>query len=322
MATLGSGGDAGASSAGQSGAAVVADAGESAGGSAGSDNSAGEGGDAGAETGGTGGLLTHGGTGGLPLGNAGGGGIGGTSGVGGAPIEPMLPDGGLLLWLRADRGVQPKDGLVQTWQDQSGNQTHATQASPNARPVYRVDGFNGRPTLEFDGQGQFLKLPDGFGDFSQGLAGIVVAKPTKSECASMLEFSNGSEIDDIALAMWQNKWTYEVAVQLIHTGSVDPQRFSLYAINHPMTGSAVLRMDGSAIDTLDMTLPVLPSSGIREYNFVGHTLYGGGCEYFQGQISEIILYSRALRGEELNQIETYLVGRWALDQQNTPTPIP
>jgi hypothetical protein len=300
VASLGSGGDSGFARAGQSGASALADAGESAGGSAGSDDSAGEG----AKTGGTGGLLSHGGTG------------------GGAPIEPMLPGGGLLLWLRADRGVQQKDGLVQTWQDQSGSQTHAMQASPNARPVYLADGFNGLPTLEFDGQGRFLKLPDGFGDFSQGLAAIVVAKPIKAECASMLEFSNGSEIEDIALGSWQNKWTYEVAAQFIQTGSVDPQRFSLYAVNHPVTGSAVLRIDGNVIETLDMALPVLPSSGIRENNFVGHTLYGNGCEYFQGQISEIILYSRTLRSEELNQIEKYLVAHWALREQDTPAPTP
>ncbi|HKO53005.1 MAG TPA: hypothetical protein VJV79_35090 [Polyangiaceae bacterium] len=71
-----------------------------------------------------------------------------------------------------------------------------------------------------------------------------------------------------------------------------------------------------------MPLPVVPSSGLRENNFVGHTLYGSGCEYFTGQISEIILYSRALTPIELTTIEAYLDTHWALAEQGVPTPAP
>ncbi len=288
--------------------------------SAGDDNSAGSGadaGDAGSETGGVGGAPASGGTAGL-LGLAGG--IpGGLSGTGGALIEPTLPQQGLLVWLRADRGVQQKDGHVQVWQDQSGNQTNATQATVNVRPAYLATGFNGRPTLEFDGQGQFLKFAEGFGDFSKGLAGLIVAKPTKSDCASMLEFSNGSEIDDIALGMWQNKWTYEVESPYIQAGSVDSERFSLYAANHRLAGGSELRINGSVLDTLEMPVPRAPDSGIRVNNFVGHTLYGD-CDYFEGQISEIILYSRTLTNSDMSALEKYLTAHWGLNSQDTPTP--
>lgn len=306
------------------------------GGDAGNDNSAGAEADAGDggennANAGHGGVQADGGTGGTGgrLGAAGGGAGGstggtsgtiGTAGIGGAPIDPAIPSSGLALWLRADRGIQQKDGLVQGWLDQSGNQMNAMQSSVIARPAYLATGFNGRPTLEFDGTGQFMKFNDGFGDFGKGVAALIVAQPTKSDCAQMLELSNGSEIDDIAFGMWQHKWAYEVESPYLQIGNVDEERFSLYAVNHRM-GTSELRIDGSALSTLAMPLPVLPASGVRVNNFVGHTLYGS-CDYFKGQISEIILYSRALTNTELTAIEKYLDARWSLSNQDEPTPTP
>lgn len=299
-------------------------------GEGGHDDSAGAGGDAGdggagSDVGGSGGVPALGGAGGL-LGVAGLalGGSSGTAGSGGALIDPTLPQVGLLLWLRADRGVTEKDGFVVTWQDQSENKLHASQLSMNTRPAYLPMGFNGRPTLEFDGEGQFLKFGDGFGDFSKGLSALIVAKPTKSDCASMLEFSNGSEVQDIAFGMWQDKWAYEVETDLNHTGQVEHSAFSLYAVNHRPAGggSADLRINGSTLQSVDMRVPVLPDSGVRSNNFVGHTLYAEGCEYFRGQISEIILYSRALTNAEVTAIEKYLEQHWSLGTQDVPVPTP
>lgn len=312
---------------GSGGERVAGTGGVGEGGNAGIDDSVGsagsagasDGGEAGSDTGGVGGV-SNGGAGGLSTNP--GGGSSGNAGSGGKFIEPSLPQEGLLVWLRADRGVQEKDGAVEAWQDQSGNQLHASKSSLNTRPTYLATGFNGRPTLEFDGQGQFLKLPEGFGDFSKGLTGFIVAKPTKSDCASMVELSNGSEIDDVALGMWQNKWAYEVEKPLIHSGNVEQAAFSLYAVNHRPAGPSELRINGSVLGSLELPLPALPASGLRTNNFVGHTLYGESCEYFKGQMSEFILYSRTLPNLDVIAIEKYLDSRWSLSTQVVPVPTP
>lgn len=321
----GSGGNGGTSgAAGGSGFAPAAgEAGE--GGSAGGDNSAGAAAEAGEGDGGAG-ALGNGGSGGLLVDPAGGtsgtDGVAGSAGVGGGSVEPPIPQSGLLVWLRADVGVEKKDGFVQAWADQSDKHTNAMQTTVAARPVYLATGFNGRPTLEFDGQGQFLKFNDGFGNFSNGIAGFIVAKPTKSDCAAMVEFSNGSEIDDISLGMWQDKWTYEVESPYLQLGSVDHERFSLYSINHHQAGSSELHIDGSNLGSMPMPTPVVPSSGSRVFNFIGHTLYANGCEYFKGQLSEIIVYSRELSNIEMSAIEKYLDLQWSLSKQDLPTPNP
>jgi hypothetical protein len=311
-ATGGTAGSAGASSAGEAGET----------GSAGEGNSAGAGGDAGGaggdggDAGGAAGASDSAGSGGL-LGNAGGG-TGGIGGIGGGPLD-VLPRAGLLVWLSADRGIQQKDGHVQVWQDQSGNQMDATQGSVTGRPSYLSGGFNGRPTLDFDGQGQFLAFVEGFGDFSKGLTGFVVAKPTRPECGAVLELSNGSEIDDVFLGVAQGQWQYEVAMPYFKTGKVDLERFTSFAVNHRPAGSADLRVNGAALDSVQLPLPAVPESGERVNNFVGHSLYDN-CDYFQGQISELILYSRTLTQAELRVIDSYLESHWALSDQGAPTP--
>jgi hypothetical protein len=287
----------------QSGGSAATDSGGSAPALGGRGGVTGAGGSPGAAGSATGGLTGTGGTGGI-------------AGTGGTVEVSPIPQLGLLLWLRADHGVVQKDGLVEQWLDQSGNQTDAIQTAANVRPTYLATDFNGRPTLEFDGKQDFLKFDDGFGDFSHGLTGFIVAKPTDSACASLLELSNGSEIDDIALGVYQNQWTYEVLDGFIQAGKVDATKFSLYGIVHRTTGTLDLRADGDLLGTMSFALPAVPTNKVRQNNFIGHTLYGD-CNYFQGQISEIILYTRSVTDKEILTIEGYLQDHWALAPAST-----
>jgi len=63
------------------------------------------------------------------------------------------------LWLDAeDASSFTLDGTsVDQWRDKSGNSRHAS-ASSTARPVYASTGFNGKPTVQFDGVNDQLDL--------------------------------------------------------------------------------------------------------------------------------------------------------------------
>jgi hypothetical protein len=68
---------------------------------------------------------------------------------------------GLELWLKSDAGVldasdnpiTSDNTAVKTWQDQSGNELHATQSNSSWRPVWRnaANGINGNPAVYFSG---------------------------------------------------------------------------------------------------------------------------------------------------------------------------
>ncbi|HEY3668346.1 MAG TPA: hypothetical protein VGL19_20225 [Polyangiaceae bacterium] len=248
------------------------------------------------------------GAGGLP-------GIGGLPSIGGggdvdAGEVPPISTVGLALWLRADRGVTVTGGHVSEWLDQSGNQMDALQTAGNARPTLLPTGLNGLPTLDFDGGVQYLRLPDGFADFNKGLSGFVVSKATVTDgsCASTVELSNGSEVDDIELGYWKQGWQYEVFDHDFAGGMVDPKLPELYSVLHRATEEVVMRLNGNQANTASFPLPV---TKVRQDNFIGHSLYAE-CKYYQGQISEVVLYNRIVTDKELLTIEGYLQQHWAL----------
>jgi hypothetical protein len=274
------------------------------------------------DSGGTDGLA---GGAGAHSGGASGGGVAGTESMGGAatagaaggpPLDPPIPVKGLALWLRADLGVLPKEGPVALWEDQSGNQMNATQSAMNVRPKFvAADGMGSKPTISFSA-GQFLTMPPGFADFSLGLTGFMVVKPSDSKCASMIELSNGSEKDDIALSFSDGAWGYEVFTDFNSGGMVSTSAPSLYAVVQRPTGAVDLRVNSNLVFQKSYMAPGMVA---RQENFVGNTLYAN-CTAYQGQISEIILYQRFVTENELVKIETYLQQHWSLPVGPTPMP--
>ena len=69
----------------------------------------------------------------------------------------IVPTSGMQQWLKADDGIT-KDGanLISAWNDQSGNNNHATQGISSSQPIFNSSGPNGRPTVSFDGVNDFL----------------------------------------------------------------------------------------------------------------------------------------------------------------------
>ena len=68
----------------------------------------------------------------------------------------IVPTSGMQQWLKADDGIT-KDGanLISAWNDQSGNNNHATQGISSSQPIFNSSGPNGRPTVSFDGVNNF-----------------------------------------------------------------------------------------------------------------------------------------------------------------------
>lgn len=164
--------------------------------------------------------------------------------------------------------------------------------------------------LEFDGEDDFLALPDGFDDFSNGLSFFAVVEPLgESECSSIVQLSGGTEIDDIDFGRQQRSVHYENADTYL-TGTPDafPQHeVKMVEIVHSVSTDVELRIDGQFLNNGTITLPkVLP----RTANFVGRTLYVN-CAPLAARVGEIILYSRALNGAERTRVENYLRDKWS-----------
>src|SRR5262245_41038531 len=99
-----------------------------------------------------------------------------------------VPKKGLLLWLRADTGIDAPEGRVDHWLDQSGHGNDAVAFDDASRPTVQPMGLHGMPAIDFDGLDDFLVLPSGFDDFSLGLSMFaVVVSTTDAACPPILQ---------------------------------------------------------------------------------------------------------------------------------------
>lgn len=61
------------------------------------------------------------------------------------------------LWLRADLGITLNGTTVSAWADQSGNNNNVVQSDSTKQPVFEQIGFNGKPSIKFDGSNDNLQ---------------------------------------------------------------------------------------------------------------------------------------------------------------------
>ena len=216
---------------------------------------------------------------------------------------PNIPTNGLVLWLRADRGVTEEAGQVAAWTDQSGNDSHATQTATNVRPKLLSAGIGGRPSILFDGIDDFLKLPPAFADFSLGISVFATIQyAAASACTAVVELSNGSEVDDISFGQFENRLYYEVLTEFSQGSDLVTSAPQVIAVVHQPNGSFEMRQNTQLSGGGSMTLP---DTIVRQQNFVGRSLYAN-CVTFPGNISELLIYERAVNDTELVAIESHL----------------
>lgn len=220
---------------------------------------------------------------------------------------PNIPTDGLLLWMRADKGITQQSGNISRWDDQSPAKMHATQDLSGQQPLFLGDGFNGQPAVLFDGDDDSLQLGSGFSDFSQGLSMFGVFERGDADiCIAMFEASNGSEIDDISFGQDNGKLNYEV-LENTDTEVTYPTNVPVeFSIVHHADESLDIRRNGLFGSHQSFALPATIE---RQAVYVGKTLYNG-CPSFSGKIGEILVYGRELATDQVQSIEKYLQGKY------------
>lgn len=170
--------------------------------------------------------------------------------------------------------------------------------------------LNGNRVVSFDGVDDYMSLPTGFKDFTQGISAFVVLQADQAkQNEGQLHLGNSLNTDLIRLS---RDYTYESAVFNVNTNDVVFSTNGTYKVGFPtlITG---LQIPGTAtattrlyIDTVQQMEKALPpaTNTLRTINWVGRSNLSG--TYFSGFMAEIILYSRALSQSELVQVHGYL----------------
>ena len=224
----------------------------------------------------------------------------------------------LLLWLRADQGLSSNEQQVSAWKDLSGSGTmSATQDIEGARPLVGTVGgnLNGQPALNFDG-GDYLKLPPGFHDFTQGLTAIVVARPNGvANYQRFVELGNGPSNSNIVFSRRDTSEAFQYTVingdvtvgEFVVPGAINLDADQIFTTVHTFAGVASVYKNGPLLRSEDLPLPSRVTRGL---NYIGASSWGD--PGYQGAIAEVLLFNKALSTLERSAVETYLRARYGI----------
>jgi hypothetical protein len=228
--------------------------------------------------------------------------------------EPLfakrIPSQGLILWLRADVGVEASDAVLTRWKDQSGRGNDGVPKEGVVGPKVTASAVRGKPAVLFAGD-EGLYLPDGFEDFGAGLSLFVVGEPmtepaetwsfvflaTAARGAGRIETLLGKrrESDQVVYAAEDLQSQIKPFV-----GGIAPAKaFESFSALHEPSGPARLYKRGAPV--ANGTL-ILPRKTLRTRNRVGAGL--------KGHLAEAILYNRSLSEMERLGVEAWLNGRF------------
>ena len=226
----------------------------------------------------------------------------------------MIPSPGLILWLRADAGVEVSGGSVSRWADQSSGRHDGVPKDPAVGPHVTASAVRGRPAILFNGTDDDLRLPDGFEDFSAGLSVFVVGEPQapQGDPWSFIFLATGQagalpieallgrrrESESLVYSVEDMKVTSPPYV----VGAVPLKEFEAFGAVQEPSGKVRVYKRGLPISAGTLTLP---GKIIRNRNRVGSG--------FKGHIAEIVLYNRGLSDLERLGVEAYFKSRYFSD---------
>ena len=210
----------------------------------------------------------------------------------------------LALWLDAsDSSTITFNGSdASAWADKSGNGKNCVQGTPSRQPTYNATGMNSKGTLIFDGSNTTMEN-----------AGLSVTQPnTIIIVASQdVQGSNKKMFDAI-----------NASPQLIESGSVsdDIQMYagsnvssiaSIVTIGDPFVCSAVFNGGSSYLyfNGAYANLGNVGANNLTNY-IVGadHSI----ADFWNGKISEILVFDKALSDAERRRVEDYAITKWGI----------
>ncbi|WP_334318986.1 fibronectin type III domain-containing protein [Termitidicoccus mucosus] len=227
-----------------------------------------------------------------------------------------VPFDGLRLWLHP-AGTNGSGNAVQTWNDWSGNKTHAAAANAAARPQLVSGVLGGRSVVRFDGTVSQLAFPTSAFSGAREMEQYVVLKAKTGAPAGRQAYALGhygaavqypaadgtirdnlgklGTPETISFPAGTNAWDWHV----YHTRVTAQSRLA--------------RVDGQLVHQ---------STGISSiYTYPWSYLGKVGSNAWAGDIAEVLVYERALTVAEHTAVQNYLAQKYQLSPLAAPEPV-
>lgn len=235
-------------------------------------------------------------------------------------IEPWTPDElSGFLWFDAQDATtltpSTPGSNISAWENRaSGSSYTVTQSTPANQPLYLASGFNGYPTLEFDGT-DFLSIAhDPIFNLSSGqdfeIFSVVKSNSTGSRRAI---YAKGQTSPDDFL-LYQDLNPYRLYMD---ANALSVRSPSNLGTNENLGWARRQGNTAFMYNTIGGTITDNGVSGANNNSNTHDVTIGaandGTTRHWIGEIGEIFLIKRALTTEERQQMEGYLAHKWGLE---------
>lgn len=241
---------------------------------------------------------------------------------------PVAVIDGLVLWLEStsDKSfleAEAKDGTaLSTWNNINPTMVYGigtgTQTSATHRPTYKAKGQNNLPVVVFstatEGEEDYFDLPDGsvpYGDADY--TAFIVAQATSACTCSVISSGAASSGND------SNTFGFDGSAAFINTwgtnnytfGSSLTGKYHIYSVVYSSGSSRTrdARVDGTAAD---QDTPAGARASTAVHNRVGANNASSAAGFLDGEVAEIIMYSKALKSDEIDDVQKYLSKKWRI----------
>jgi hypothetical protein len=258
----------------------------------------------------------------------------GFRGIGG-PAVPSVPayvptdDADLVLWLDAELSARTESGgVVDQWDDLSGNGYHAT-STLTARPAYNATGIGGAyPALIFDGSNDKLLTPAlAAMAGAMGASVYVVAIDSSTAACYLLEYGSGggvtipgsfSILPNIGNAGSLSFYAYGSGGfnfwrSNADTETLTPHKVIACSVDFSAAGAseiAPIQSNGTALAGSQTGANNSASGFVSLQLAIGAQVTGGSPT--NCRIGAVLVYKRAHSDAEKLEVTEYLAARWGL----------
>ncbi len=220
-----------------------------------------------------------------------------------------------VLWLRADQGTSTttNGNPVSSWDDISGNANHSAQGNGGFQPVYILSGINGLPTIRFDGNDDYLVVPDADNlDNTNGVTVIVVAQPNSIDANPRgivsKRVTSGNQTAYSLFTYTSTNLYFDSPDRINGTTAVTNNPQILTGVYDGSVANPRARVFQDGVQTGSGNSD--PSIGNMASNLHIGILNAGYGQGFRGDISEVIVYRDNLNLAQRLIVETYLDNRY------------
>jgi hypothetical protein len=224
---------------------------------------------------------------------------------------------GLEVWYDASQIIGLNDAdPVTTWPNSSsfGSDRDVTQATAASRPTYRMNVLNGKPVVRFDGANDWLYLFTGLmPEVVQPMTWFFVARTTRfpdtADKQAILS-AGGGTLNLIEFGQHAANYDIYAGASIGFTNPA-PIIGTFTEFMWLQNGAASqFCVNGAEPTTVDTGTNKFAAGG--EGFSIGSRNRDNSSEPLEGDIAEIMLYSRALSDSEREQVEDYLMTKYAI----------